>query len=76
MQRIDLEEERRLFYVAVTRAKENLILSWAKSRVIFGERQVREISPYILEISPELRSVRFKERKKKKKEDLTQLQLF
>lgn len=34
--RDDLEEERRLFYVGVTRAKEKLYLSWANSRRKFG----------------------------------------
>ncbi|MEW5908193.1 MAG: UvrD-helicase domain-containing protein [Thermodesulfobacteriota bacterium] len=75
-QRIDLEEERRLFYVAVTRAKELLILSWAKNRLIYGKREIQEISPYIRDIAPELKALRLKERKKEKKEEHTQLHLF
>ncbi|MFZ6035031.1 MAG: ATP-dependent helicase [Patescibacteria group bacterium] len=33
-----LEEERRLFYVGVTRAKDNLYISWARRRFIYGRR--------------------------------------
>jgi len=33
-----LEEERRLFYVGITRAKERLYLTWAERRFIFGNR--------------------------------------
>lgn len=33
-----LEEERRLFYVGVTRAKENLYITWARRRFIYGRR--------------------------------------
>jgi DNA helicase-2/ATP-dependent DNA helicase PcrA len=32
----EFEEERRVFYVAITRAQERLIVSWAKSRFRFG----------------------------------------
>ena len=34
---VGLEEERRLFYVGMTRAKERLHLSWAQTRMRFGE---------------------------------------
>ncbi len=33
----ELEEERRLFYVAMTRAKEKIFLSWAASRYLYGQ---------------------------------------
>jgi uncharacterized protein (TIGR00375 family) len=46
----DLNEERRLFYVAVTRAKSQLYLSWAKNRVIYGKKQPRQISPFVADI--------------------------
>ena len=39
MSNSEMEEERRLMYVAITRAKERLYLSWAKSRFKFGSRQ-------------------------------------
>lgn len=45
----EAEEERRLFYVAVTRAKERLVLSWSASRMIYGSREVNTPSSFILE---------------------------
>ena len=49
-----LEEERRLCYVGITRAKEKLYLSFAKSRYLYG-RQTRSLpSRFIFEINPEL----------------------
>ncbi len=46
----EMEEERRLFYVAVTRAKRHCFLSYAKTRFRFGNLQFSEISPFIGEI--------------------------
>lgn len=48
------EEERRLFYVALTRAKEQLILTSAIFRTIFGERQINELSSFLADIPEEL----------------------
>ncbi len=48
--RADLEEERRLFYVAVTRAKEKLALSFAKSRYRYGSLSFNEPSRFLSEI--------------------------
>lgn len=50
----DNEEERRLFYVAVTRAKKKLHLSNAIIRTIFGARQVRTMSNFIKDINENL----------------------
>jgi DNA helicase-2/ATP-dependent DNA helicase PcrA len=50
--REDLEEERRLFYVAITRAKEKLSLSFATTRFKFGSMQYNEPSRFIEEINP------------------------
>lgn len=50
--RADLEEERRLFYVAITRAKEKLILSYADSRYRFGRLKSCEASRFLEEIDP------------------------
>ncbi len=46
----DAEEERRLFYVAVTRARKKLFLSYAQTRTIFGSRQVNIPSEFIFDI--------------------------
>lgn len=43
----DMEEERRVFYVALTRAKEKLILSASKYRIIAGILDERKISPFL-----------------------------
>jgi DNA helicase-2/ATP-dependent DNA helicase PcrA len=48
----DLEEERRLFYVAVTRAQEKLTLSFATTRYKYGNLQSCEPSRFLKEISP------------------------
>ena len=50
----DEEEERRLFYVAITRAKKKLHMSNAVMRTIFGARQIRTISNFIKDIGDEL----------------------
>lgn len=52
----DKEEERRLFYVAVTRAKEKLFLCYASLRTIFGMKQVNSPSEFIYDIPPHLTS--------------------
>ncbi len=48
--REELEEERRLFYVAITRAKTNLYLSYSNARYRFGQLQQNEPSRFIDEI--------------------------
>jgi len=48
-----LEEERRLCYVGMTRAKARLHLSWARSRQVFGLRRLSEPSRFLGEIPPE-----------------------
>ena len=50
--RADLEEERRLFYVAITRAKKNLYFSYALSRYRFGRLMNCEPSRFIEEVDP------------------------
>lgn len=47
------EEERRLFYVALTRAKKKVFLSYAGIRTIFGARQVSVPSEFIFDIPEE-----------------------
>ncbi len=48
------EEERRLFYVALTRARKKIFLTYANARTIFGARQVNLPSEFIFDIDEEL----------------------
>lgn len=48
------EEERRLFYVAITRAKKKLCLSYAIIRNVYGREKVSEPSEFIADIDPAL----------------------
>ncbi|MCL5952884.1 MAG: hypothetical protein M1509_00035, partial [Nitrospirae bacterium] len=50
----DIEEERRLFYVAMTRARERLHLTWARTRRIYGKTQSFGPSPFLRDIPGEL----------------------
>ena len=45
-----LEEERRLLYVAITRAKDILIMSRVRERMRFGQNQHQKISRFIAEL--------------------------
>ena len=51
--RAELEEERRLFYVAVTRAEKQVTLSYAQTRFNNGQRMGGEISRFVEEIDSE-----------------------
>ncbi len=55
----EAEEERRLFYVAVTRAKKKLFLSYAQTRTIFGNRGSNIPSEFVLEIPDEYLETEF-----------------
>ncbi len=48
----ELEEERRLCYVAITRAMKNLTISYAKKRMVRGEMQYNIVSRFVKEIPP------------------------
>lgn len=50
----EMEEERRLAYVGITRAKYKLYLSWAKQRVVWGNTSAQNRSRFIDEINPQL----------------------
>lgn len=50
----ELEEERRLAYVAITRAKKKIILIHAKSRLWFGQTVYNQVSRFVKEIPDEL----------------------
>ncbi|MBP6884839.1 MAG: UvrD-helicase domain-containing protein [Candidatus Pacebacteria bacterium] len=50
----DREEERRLFYVALTRAKKKIYLTHASYRTIFGQRNIATASEFLYDIPSEL----------------------
>lgn len=49
---VDIEEERRLFYVAITRAQEELFFSFSKMRYKFGEETRQMRSRFLNEVDP------------------------
>ncbi|MEA3466978.1 MAG: UvrD-helicase domain-containing protein, partial [Thermodesulfobacteriota bacterium] len=75
---LGMEEERRLFYVGMTRAKEQLILSRSVSRVVFGRKTLPDPSRFIGEIPGNLLKVTTVKAKKvkRKKSAGKQLSLF
>ena len=72
----NVDEERRLFYVAMTRAKEMLFLTYCRKRKIFGHSKARQPSPFLVDIENRLKSYRRTpdDRFRKKRPD--QLRLF
>ncbi len=50
MEKDELEEERRLCYVGITRAKERLFMTYSKNRLIYGQRSSNTLSRFILDI--------------------------
>ncbi len=50
MDKGELEEERRLCYVGLTRAKEKLFLTYARKRLFFGQRTSNTVSRFILDL--------------------------
>jgi uncharacterized protein (TIGR00375 family) len=80
-QRVDNEppnisEERRLFYVAMTRAKEMLFMSWASKRNQYGQLRKKNISPFVMDIEKDLQNFVAGESKKHQALKQTQLSLF
>ncbi|MFP4193407.1 MAG: UvrD-helicase domain-containing protein [Desulfobacterales bacterium] len=75
LQRADTDEERRLFYVGVTRAMEELFLISAKTRRIYGKTRHREQSPFIDDIPENLKKEITTTAGRKKKKQV-QLSLF
>jgi DNA helicase-2/ATP-dependent DNA helicase PcrA len=50
----ELEEERRLFYVGITRAEDRLFLTWARERRRAGDFMICRLSPFAEDVPPEL----------------------
>ncbi|MBT8367244.1 MAG: UvrD-helicase domain-containing protein, partial [Deltaproteobacteria bacterium] len=71
----DIQEERRLFYVAMTRAMERLYLTRAKNRRIFGQQRDRRLSRFVADIENQLKANESPRLKKKKKDKSRPVQL-
>ena len=53
---VDIEEERRLFYVGLTRAREQLFLTSARRRTLYGQTLDQKCSPFVMHIEAQLKS--------------------
>ncbi len=74
----DSNEERRLLYVGMTRAKQSLFISYAESRRIKGRRVKRCPSSFLADIPSNIKNIKalFSARKARKKANGLQLELF
>jgi DNA helicase-2/ATP-dependent DNA helicase PcrA len=74
----DIEEERRLFYVGMTRAQQRLILTHTKSRYLFGQQMNNQPSRFLDDIEQALKEIRVSAYRRSTKEtpDHIQLKLF
>ncbi len=71
----DIEEERRLFYVGMTRAQQRLILLHARRRLLYGQRMSNEVSRFVHDIEETLKEIRAMSNGKGKKPVVEDLQL-
>ena len=67
MESSDVEEERRLMYVAITRAKDHLYLVNARRRTLFGKEQINPVSRFLSEIPTSLLDIKGEDEKKEEK---------
>jgi DNA helicase-2/ATP-dependent DNA helicase PcrA len=73
----DKGEERRLFYVGLTRAKEKVVLTWARKRTLFGQTQEQNLSPFIGDVDDAIKAAKFfHEDDSRKRPRKRQLDLF
>jgi superfamily I DNA/RNA helicase len=74
----DVEEERRLFYVGMTRAQQKLILTSAKTRLLFGRKLANKPSRFLNDIEETLKEIKKMTSRKspQKEQDNVQLKLF
>ncbi len=72
----ELEEERRLCYVAITRAKDDLHLVNARHRTLFGKEQVNPVSRFINEINKDLIDTNSKEELKPQEKKIEVGEMF
>lgn len=76
MENSELEEERRLCYVAITRAKDDLHLINARRRTLFGKEQINPVSRFMGEISKDLLESNNKEEIPQKEEKIQVGEMF
>ena len=76
MENSEIEEERRLCYVAITRAKDNLHLVNARRRTLFGKEQINPVSRFISEINKDLIETNVKEELKKQEQKIEVEEMF
>ena len=76
MENVALEEERRLCYVAITRARDDLHLVNARRRTLFGKEQVNPVSRFISEINPDLLETNVKDEMPKREEKIDTKKMF
>lgn len=79
MDKQELEEERRLCYVGITRAEQRLYFTYARRRLYFGQRQSNTVSRFISELPEEVLKQNFQYFKigeKKKTEDTSSTDWF
>jgi len=73
----DVEEERRLFYVGLTRAQHKLILTHSRTRFLYGQRQENPISRFVKDIDDAMKEIQEMQRRApESKPESTQLSLF
>ena len=74
---VDIEEERRLFYVGLTRAGRKLVLTYARKRVLFGQFMENAASRFVGDIEAALKeSQEMKYKLPEKKPESGQMSLF
>ena len=76
MENSEIEEERRLCYVAITRAKDDLHLVNARRRTLYGNEQVNPVSRFIGEINSDLLETNAKDEIPKQEEKIEVGEMF
>lgn len=76
MESSEIEEERRLCYVAITRAKDELHLVNARRRTLFGKEQINPVSRFLSEINKDLIETNVKEELSPKEEKINTGEMF
>ena len=76
MESSEVEEERRLMYVAITRAKDKLHLINARRRTLFGKEQINPVSRFLSEINEDLIESNVEEKNKKEEPKIEVGEMF